>query len=251
MKFGKRISLIASVAMVAGLMPVFSAQAQGATCTLAASDCQLLTDATTNIAKENSFVQTFTFKVDIKGDSPASLQASGTGPFSVDDSSGDQNKIIKSIQAQLDITASATSGSNPAQSGSASVIIKDGILYGQNSTDKTWKGIDLIAAIAKMQSSASSSSASSAAAQAAIKQFSSDPAIVSGLAALPNIKGFITQQRLTNDATLEGQKNGADPVHDHPFGAVFLTGCPAVDQGCVEECGSHESFGSGRQQPVQ
>jgi hypothetical protein len=210
MKFGKRLGVIASIATVAWIVPAFSAQAQGSGCTLAAADCQLLTSATTNIAKETSFVQTFTFKVDIKGDSPVSIQASGTGPFSVDSTQKDQAALIKSIQAQLDIKgSSAASGTTPAQSGNVSTIIKDGVLYVQDPKTQKWMGTELSKLISAAQGSASgsgSAASSSAAAQKALAQITSDPAVVTSLAAIPNIKGFITQKRLSEDATLENQK---------------------------------------------
>jgi len=144
MKFGKRLSVIASIATVAWIVPAFSAQAQSSGCTLAAADCQLITSATANIAKETSFVQTFTFKVDIKGDSPVSIQASGTGPFSVDSTQKDQAALIKSIQAQLDIKgSSAASGTTAAQSGNVSIVVKDGVLYVQDPKTQKWQGTEL------------------------------------------------------------------------------------------------------------
>jgi len=210
MKFGKRLGLIASVATIAWIVPAFSAQAQGVGCTLAAADCQLLTSAAANVAKETSFVQTFTFKIDIKGDSPVSVQSSGTGPFSVDSTLKDQTALLKSIQAQLDITGSmAASGTNPAQSGKVSTIVKDGVLYVQDPKTQKWMGTDLTKLVSAAQGAASGSAAggsSSAAAQAALTQITSDPAVLTSLAAIPNIKGFITQKRLSEDATLEDQK---------------------------------------------
>ena len=214
MKFGTRFSLIASVAMAAGLVPAMSAQAQGSTCTLAAADCQLISDASANVAKENSFVQTFTFKVDIQGSSPATLTVTGSGPFAVDASANikDQKAVINAIQMQLDLAAS---GSTSAQSGKISIVIKGGNLYIQDPTTSKWTGIDLNvgitqaqAAIQQMQSSSASSSSSSAAssaqAQQMMTQLMSDPAVLTSLRKLPDIKGFITQARIA-DATLENQ----------------------------------------------
>ncbi len=208
MKFGKRFGLVAATAALT-LMPAIGSLAQG-TCTLAAADCTALSTADTNLAKETSFAMAFEFSLDIKGDSPASAQASGTGQFAVDPSKmTDPTAAANGIQLQLDAKGSGSGTSSG--SGSLSVVITNGVAYFKTDT-QDWQGVNLADAIKLGQAQiangaggfgGSASAGSAGAAQMA--QMFSDPDVISALNSIGNIKGFITLAKTSNTPQLEGQ----------------------------------------------
>ena len=209
MKFGKRFGLLAATAALT-LMPAVGSLAQG-TCSLAAADCTALSTADANLAKETSFAMEFEFSLDVKGDSPASAQASGTGQFAVDPkiSMTDPTAAANGIQFQLD--AKASSSGSSSSSGSVSVVITNGVIYFK--TDKQdWQGAKLADVFKSIQSQMAglgggfggSGSANSAGA-AQMAQMFSDPDVMSAIASIANIKGFITLEKTSNTPALEGQ----------------------------------------------
>ncbi|MHB8627667.1 MAG: hypothetical protein ACYDBJ_20180 [Aggregatilineales bacterium] len=209
MKFGKRLGLLAATAALC-LTPAIGSLAQGMTCTLAAADCTTLATADTNAAKETSFAMEFEFSLDIKGDSPASAQATGTGQFAVapNTSTTDPTAMANGIQLSLDAKGSGK-GANSG-SGAVSLVVTNGVLYFK--TDKQdWQGVKLADAIklgqAQMAGGAGGfgGGASASAGAAQMAQMFSDPDVMSALSSISNIKGFITLEKTSNSPQLEGQ----------------------------------------------
>jgi len=177
-------------------------------CTLSAADCQLLSDARGNLAKESSFAQHFNFALALIGDHPVNVQASGTGVFSLDTTNvQDHATLFKAIQFQLDINGSASLGTIQ-QSGKTGIVLKDGILYGLNPLDDTWTGIDLVKTMTMMRPStqpATPVNPTDPTNGMTQQQLMANPDFQAGIMGLMNVKGFITQERLANNLMTDGQ----------------------------------------------
>ncbi len=200
MKLGKRLSLLAAAALMAGLVPAIGANAQATSgCTLSATDCQLLTDAAGNLAKESSFVQDFEFTVSIKGANGGDINVTGTGPFGLVSgatvNSSDPTAAFKAFQLQMDISGSSKGGGQD-QSGTFSMIITDGVFYFKTATTD-WQGLklsDLSAMGTSMMSSMSGAGGAGGAGGAAqYAQIFTDPAVLQSLEPIPRIKGLIPE----------------------------------------------------------
>jgi len=208
-KFGKRFGLLVATAALT-LAPAIGSLAQGMTCTLAAADCTALATADANVAKETSFAMEFEFSLDIKGDSPSSAQATGTGQFAVapNISMTDPTALANGIQLALDAKGSGTGSSSG--SGSISLVVTNGVAYFKTDT-QDWQGIKLADAIklgqAQMAGGAGGfgGTGASSAGAAQFTQMLSDPNVMSALSSIANIKGFVTQQKTSNTPQLEGQ----------------------------------------------
>lgn len=207
MKLGKRLGLVAAIAALS-LAPMIGSLAQGMTCTLSAADCQTLTTANTNIAKETSFAFSYEFKADIKGDSPVTGDSTGSGQFSITAPATmtDPTAWANAIQFSIDSKGSG-SGGGSSGSGSLSVVVTGGVAYFKTSS-QDWQGVNLADAIKMGQAQAAGGGGfggSSSMNPAQMQQMLSNPDIMKALASLQNIKGFITQEKTSNTPQVEGQ----------------------------------------------
>jgi len=215
-KFGKRFGLVAALVLTAAISaPVFAQDSSG--CTLAAADCKILSTADSNISKETSFTQAFDFNVDVNtGSQKVNIKASGTGPFGVVANATDP---LGGFQMQMDMTGSTT-GTGSDSSGTINIIIVDGVLYlkgnvGSQKMD-TWQGVKLsdLQSLAMSQMGAMTGGGAAGGSSALpggvdpskFTGLLNDPAVMTSLAAIPTIKGFITQEKTANSPDLDGQK---------------------------------------------
>jgi hypothetical protein len=181
------------------------ARAQGAGCTLAEADCKALAAADANIAKMTSFAQTYDFQFKVNsGTTNVEVTSKGSGVFAIDPAAltgSDPTAALGGLKLTLDFDGS-TKGTGTDQSGKAQVVIVDGVLYA-NDGKTGWMGIKLadVLTAAMSQSSTSSTSAQTAQVQALL----SDPAVLQSISAIPNIKGFITQEKAAGP-DIDGKK---------------------------------------------
>lgn len=181
----------------------------GFKCTLAAADCTLLATANANVGSETSFKQAISFKFNLSqaGSTAVNVQATGTGAFSIDPTAtlSDVPSLYQALQLQLSL-----SGSSAQQSGKLDFLLTNGVLYLQTPQMVSWIGVDLIQAyglVQELQANASSAqTATNQAFQTALIQLIRDPEVQAAQAAIPNLPGWIVQQRLPADAFLEGQR---------------------------------------------
>ncbi len=198
MKSVKRLGIMLALVAIVGVLPAFGARAQGMTCTLAADDCKILSTADANVSKETSFNQDFSFSLKASGTSSVDVEATGSGLFGLDSGASMTDFTSgKGIKLTLDITAS-TKGMGSDQSGKTNLVIVDGVAYVNVNDGKGWQGVKLSDA---MQAGGGTAGMMNNPAVAAFQ----DPAFLQALAAIPNIKGFITLTK-TEAPDLDGQK---------------------------------------------
>jgi len=198
------------VMMLIALMAIASfpsgARAQGAGCTLAEADCKMLADADAKLASITSFEQSFDFQLKLNGGgSNIEVASKGKGVFAIDPAAmaggGDPTAALGGLKLTLDLDGS-TKGTGTDQAGKVQVVIVDGVLY-FNDGKAGWMGVKLADVLTSAMTA--SSSGSSAAQTAQIQALLSDPAVMQSISAIPNIKGFITQEKAAGP-DIDGKK---------------------------------------------
>ncbi len=203
MKSFKRLSLLLALVLVVGSLPAISVRAQATCFGLADADCKILSTADANVVKETSFAQEFTFSLKANNNGQATeINATGTGSFAVDPAMmgkmnmSDPTAALAGLKLSLDVTGS-TKGTGSDQSGKASLIIVNGVIYANANDGKGWMG----AKLSDLTSQGTSMAAGNPAAAMA-----TDPALLAALAKIPSIPGFIKLEKTTNSPELDGQK---------------------------------------------
>ncbi len=194
----KRFVVMLLVALMAVASFPSGARAQGTGCTLAEADCKMLADADAKLASVTSFEQSYDFQLKVSsGATNVEILSKGKGVFAIDPAAmtgSDPTAALGGLKFTLDLDGS-TKGTGTDQSGKVNIVIVDGVLYA-NDGKAGWMGVKLADVLTMAMSQSSGAGGGATAAQTAqIQALLSDPAVMQSISAIPNIKGFITQEK--------------------------------------------------------
>jgi hypothetical protein len=194
----KRFVVMLLVALLALATFPGGARAQGTGCTLAEADCKLLADADTNAAKITSFEQAFDFQLKVNsGTTNVEITSKGKGVLAADAammSASDPTAALGGLKATLDLEGATKGTGSSDQSGKIQIVVVDGVLY-INDGKAGWIGVKLADLLTQAMAQSGGTGGATAAQTAQIQALLSDPAVLQSISAIPNIKGFITQEK--------------------------------------------------------
>ncbi len=211
MRLIKRFAALLVIIIAFFLLPAVETSAQAATCAgLSAADCKILSAADANAAKETSFnfSTALSMKYKLAGQS-GSMDLKGTGAFAGDPSgvtpgTPDLSWLKMSADLSGPVNLGSTLSGNSVTMTFHTIIV-DNIVYYRDNTADQWKGFNLLDAVTRYQNTNPLGSGTSANVQM-LQNLMTDPQVLKAIAAIPNIKGFITTARTRNSPTVENQK---------------------------------------------